>query len=118
MNKLFPLKEATIYHKTKADYKKYQLELSFRQTSSIVHENVGLNSNDEVLIRIFDKDYNKKWFCDKGDFIVLGFTDYEVKEAPLTELQKQFGKDKVFKVMSVEDLFYDDDIGHLKVTCK
>ena len=112
------LREITIYHNTGGGYTHYKTYASIRQTSSINHDNTGLNSTDEVLIRIFDKGYNEEWFCEKGDFIVSKFTDYKVETAPLTELQKEFGKDKVFKVMSTEDLYYDDEVGHLKVVCK
>lgn len=141
----FPTQEITIYHKNKeSNYERYIKEASFRNTSMLNKDKYGFNSSDKALIRIFDvKGYNKSihvinttamlncplnsflgetWKISKGDIIVNGIVKDEIQTtAPITELNKKYGQENVFKVNSVNILIYNDndleELNHVKLGC-
>lgn len=141
----FPKQKVTIYHKNEQNkYERYVKEASIRNTSLLNKDRYGLNSSDNVIIRIFDtKGYNKNihmknttailncplssflgetWKIQQGDIIVNGFVKEEIEgNTPQTLLNKKYGKENVFKVNSINILiFFDDDIeetNHVKLGC-
>lgn len=119
----FPTQKITIYHKTKEGYEKYIVEASVRHTYILNHNKTGNSSVDSVLIRIFDVD-NKdiKYSVVKGDIVVEDEIEDDIEGAtPQTQLSEKYGKDKVFKVNSVEYLKFDDEdieeLNHIKLGC-
>ena len=119
----FPTQKITIYHKSETEYKRYTVIASVRHTYIRNHNKTGSSSVDSVLIRIFDIDNkNIEYSVAKGDLIV----DSEVIDAvegntPQTQLEKKYGKERVFKVNSAEYFKYDDEdmkeLFHTKVGC-
>lgn len=118
MDKL--LKIITIYHKENNKWIRYNEKASVRNTASFDRNTNGVQSNDNALIRIFNVEgYNKSYKIQRGDVVYSGDTKYEIEKAPITELQKLYGKDKVFEVSSIEEFIFDDEdlkeINHIKV---
>ena len=120
----FPTQKITIYHKNNQNkWEKYVIEASYRDTSITNHNRNGSNSTDNVLIRIFDvKEYNSKWFVGKDDIIVnQEVTDSIEGNTPLTQLSKNYGKDNVHKVISIDKFLFDDEdleeLNHIKLGC-
>lgn len=119
----FPTKKITIYHKAETEYKRYTVVASVRHTYILNHNKNGSTSVDSVLIRIFDVDNeNIEYSVAKGDIIV----DSEIKDViegntPQTQLEKKYGKERVFKVNSAEYFKFDDEdmreLFHTKVGC-
>ena len=108
----------TIYHKENDSYKRYTVNASFRNTTTLNKNNYQLNSTDTVIIRIFDKKYEK--LVDIGDVIVNKKVNDNIIEAPQIELAKKYGKNNVFKVNSKEVFLFDDKIGdieHIRLGC-
>lgn len=119
----FPMKKITIYHKNDKKWDRYVIEASYRNTSMLNRNKNGSNSNENVLIRIFDiKDYNSKWFVEKEDIIVNKEVDDNIESIPLTQLSNKYGKDNVHKVNSINNVFIFDDkdieeLNHIKLGC-
>lgn len=120
MDKL--LQEITIYHKEGNNWNRYIVKASVRSTVYLNRDDrgTGLQTTDNALIRIFDVEgYNITYKIQKGDIIYSKATNYEIDEAPLTELRNLYGKEKVFEVSSVEEFIFDDEdikeLNHIKV---
>lgn len=118
MDKL--LQEITIYHKNGNIWDRYIVKASVRNISYRNRNTTGVQTTDNALIRIFDVEgYNHTYKIQKGDIIYSGASETEIVKAPLTELQKVYGKEKVFEVSSVEEFIFDDEdikeINHIKV---
>ena len=117
----FPTQEITIYHKNKEEWDRFIVEASYRNTSILNHNRTGSDSTDNVLIRIFNiKEYNLKWFAEKGDIIVNKAVHDEIISAPMTELSKKYGSSNVHKITSIDKFIFDDDIkelNHIKLGC-
>ena len=114
------LQDITIYHKEENKYIRYPKLASLRNTSYLNRNKTGLQTTDNALIRIFDtKGYNNTWKCEKGDIIVSKKVKDDIEKAPLTELQKKYGKDYVYEVSSIDVFdFKDDDLlelNHIKI---
>ena len=101
----FPTQKITIYHKNSENkWDKYVKEASYRNTSILNHNRNGKDSTDNALIRIFDvKEYNSKWFVEKGDIIVNKKVEDKIERVPLTELSKKYGTQNVHKVTSIDN---------------
>ena len=119
----FPTQKITIYHKLNNGYERYVVEASIRHTYNLNHNKTGYNSVDSVLIRIFDVD-NKdiKYYVTNGDIIVENEVSDTIEgTTPQTQLNKKYGKDKVFKVNSTEYLDFNDEalkeLNHTKLGC-
>ena len=118
MNDLFPMKKITIYHKEENEWIRQNKMASVRTSSSIMHENTGVNTKKQAKIRIFDfNGYKITWNCEKRDVIVLVDTKYEIKEAPMTELKREFGEENVFEVSYVQPNIYEEALDHIKIEC-
>lgn len=141
----FPMQKITIYHKTdNGTYERQVKDASFRNTSMLNREKIGVNSSDKVLIRIFDVvgyDKNihtkgstavlncplnyflgKTWKVRLGDVIVNGIVFDEIESnTPITQLSNKYGKDNVFKVNSINLLIMNDsdfnELNHVKLGC-
>lgn len=141
----FPIQPITIYHKNSSGiYERFNKDASIRNTSMLKHNKNGFESNDNIIIRIFDtKRYNKSihiqntssmlncplncflgenWKISQGDIIVNGKVDDEIKDTtPNTQLSKKYGKENVFKVNNINVLIYNDDdieeLNHVKLGC-
>ncbi len=117
----FPMRNITIYHKNEKKWDRYIKEASYRNTSILNHNKNGLNSTENVLIRIFDiKNYNSLWFASKGDVIVNKEVDDVIGEnTPITQLSEKYGKDNVHKITSINDLTFNDkdikELNHIKI---
>lgn len=57
--------------------------------------------------------------CSKGDVIVALNVEDAINQAPLTELQKKYGKEYVYEVSSVEIFNFEDNdinsLNHVKI---
>lgn len=119
----FPLRKITIYHKDGVKWNRYVVEASYRNNSILNHNKHGENTTDNVLIRIFDKKgYNADWFISESDIIVNKEVEDEIEDnTPNTQLSKKYGKENVHKVMSINDLTFDDEdleeLNHVKIGC-
>lgn len=118
----FPTQKITIYHKNKEKWDRFIVEASYRNTSILNHNKTGSNSVENALIRIFDiKEYNSKWFIEKGDIIVNKDVYDEIISVPMTELSKKYGSSNVHKVTSVDLLIFNDndirELNHVKLGC-
>lgn len=116
----FPVQEITIYHKNGDKWDRYVVEACYRNTSILNHNRNGADSNDNVLIRIFNvKEYNYKWFAEKGDIVVNKKIEDEIERVPLTELSKKYGTQNVHKITSIDKfIFNDEDLpNHIKLGC-
>lgn len=109
------LQDITIYHKINEGFARYNKQASVRNTAYRNRNNTGISNSDSALIRVFDTDnYNKTWYCSKGDVIVALNVEDDIVKAPLTELVKKYGKDYVYEVSSVDIFnFKDSDISEL-----
>lgn len=118
------IQDITIFHKEKnKNYTRYNLKASLRNTSIFNRNNTGVSSSDSALIRIFDTiGYNNEWKCNKGDVIVGKSVYDEIKEAPLTEMIKKYGKEYVYEVSSIDVFEFEDndlnEINHIKIGAK
>ena len=84
------------------------------------HNRNGADSADNALIRIFNvKEYNYKWFAEKGDIVVNKKIEDEIERVPLTELSKKYGTQNVHKITSIDKfIFNDEDLpNHIKLGC-
>lgn len=113
------LQDITIYHKNGTSYQRYNLIASVRNTSILNRNNVGLDTTDNGIIRVFDTSgYNSTWKCEKGDVIVPKKISDEVT-APLTELRKKYGKQYVYEVSSIDIFDFKDkrvkELNHIKI---
>lgn len=141
----FPTQPITIYHKNQdGKYEIFIKEASIRNVSMLKHSKNGFESNNNVILRIFDvKGYNKSifikntsstlncplnsflgetWKISQGDIVVNGKVDDEIKTTTLnTELSKKYGKENVFKVNNINVLIFNDDdieeLNHVKLGC-
>ena len=114
------LQDITIYHKEENKYIRYPKLASLRNTSYLNRNKTGLQTTDNALIRIFDtKGYNNTWKCEKGDIIVSKKVKDDIEKAPLTELQKKYGKDYVYEVSSIDIFEFKDndllELNHIKI---
>lgn len=114
------LQDITIYHKEENKYIRYPKLASLRNTSYLNRNKTGLQTTDNALIRIFDtKGYNNTWKCEKGDIIVSKKVKDDIEKAPLTELQKKYGKDYVYEVSSIDIFDFKDndllELNHIKI---
>lgn len=114
------LQDITIYHKEENKYIRYPKLASLRNTSYLNRNKTGLQTMDNTLIRIFDtKGYNNTWKCEKGDIIVSKKVKDDIEKAPLTELQKKYGKDYVYEVSSIDIFDFKDndllELNHIKI---
>ena len=114
------LQDITIYHKEENKYIRYPKLASLRNTSYLNRNKTGLQTTDNALIRIFDtKGYNNTWKCQKGDIIVSKKVKDDIEKAPLTELQKKYGKDYVYEVSSIDIFDFKDndllELNHIKI---
>lgn len=119
----FPVKNITIYHKNKENYERYEVEASIREISILNHNKNGVNSTENVIIRIFDtKGYNSKWKVEKGDVIVNMVVEDEVESAPYSELKKKYGVENVYTVKEINKMNFDDpeleELTHIKLGCE
>ena len=110
----------TIYHKENNKYTRYNKKASLRSTSILNRNKTGVSTSDTTLIRVFDtKVYNNTWKCNKGDVIVGKCVYDDIKEAPITELTKKYGKECVYEVASIDLFDFDDEIfeelNHVKI---
>lgn len=113
------LQDITIYHKDKT-WVRYNVQASVRYTSYLNRNKTGVNTTDNVLIRIFDVNgYDSKWKCEKGDIIVLNKVSDKIIKAPLTEMREKYGKTFVVEVSSVEPFIFKADevkeLNHIKI---
>ena len=113
------LQDITIYHKENNSYQRYNLIASVRNTSILNRNNVGLDTTDNGIIRVFDTiGYNSTWKCEKGDVIVPKKISDEVT-APLTELRKKYGKQFVYEASSIDIFDFNDsrvkELNHIKI---
>lgn len=114
------LQDITIYHKEENKYIRYSKVASVRNTSILNRNKTGVSSTDNALIRVFDTEgYNNTWKCQKGDVIVSKDVSDDIKAAPLTELQKKYGKEYVYEVSSIDifDFKSEDvkELNHIKI---
>lgn len=114
------LQDITIYHKEENKYIRYPKLASLRNTSYLNRNKTGLQTTDNALIRVFDtKGYNNTWKCEKGDVIVSKKVTDNIEKAPLTELQKKYGKDYVYEVSSIDIFDFKDndllELNHIKI---
>lgn len=119
----FPTQKITIYHKNGKQWDRYVKEASYRNTSVINHNRNGSNSTEKALIRIFDiEGYNSTWFALKDDVIVnREVQDVIEGNTPITQLSKEYGKDNVHKVTSIDKFIFNDkdvnELNHIKLGC-
>ena len=116
----FPTQKITIYHKNGDKWDRYAVEASYRNTSITNHNRNGSDSTDNALIRIFNvKEYNYKWFAEKGDIVVNKKIEDKIERVPLTELSKKYGTQNVHKITSIDKfIFNDEDLpDHIKLGC-
>lgn len=116
------LQEITIYHKNdNNEWVRFNLDkVSVRGTSILNRNNTGTSNVDNAIVRIFDIDrYNNSYFVSKGDIIVNSNVKDNIVSAPLTELQKKYGKENCYQVKSIDVFKFDDedtkDIQHVKI---
>lgn len=114
------LQDITIYHKEENKYIRYPKLASLRNTSYLNRNKTGLQTTDSAIIRVFDtKGYNNTWKCQKGDIIVSKKVKDDIEKAPLTELQKKYGKDYVYEVSSIDVFDFKDndllELNHIKI---
>lgn len=113
--------DITIYHQNEnKQWIRYTKKASVRNTSIRNRTTTGLTNVDSTLIRIFDVDgYNNTYFIKKGDVIVRGNVEDNVKNAPVTELRSKYGEENVYQVKSIDIFKFDDNITkelqHIKV---
>jgi hypothetical protein len=111
----------TIYHKEGNEYRRYVVDASVRSTSYHNRNNTGVQTVDNVLIRIFDVEgyKNNDFMIEIGDVIYSGESSYDIVKAPITELRKLYGKEKVYEVSSVEEFIFDEPkikkLNHIKI---
>ena len=126
--------EITIYNKlTNSKWKRTNLKGTFRNTSIQNRTLTGSNTNDNGLLRIFDTkdfvDYNEwknndfsntnKWTVQTGDVIVDRWVDFEFEgNAPITALQKEYGREHVLSVISFDDYRKGTSLDHIKIGLK
>ena len=119
MNEL--LEEITIYHQNEdKKWIKYHTTASVRNTSIRNRTTTGVGTLDNALIRLFDvKGYKNTYFIEKGDVIVKGKVLDDILVAPITELRKKYGDDRVYQVKSIDEFIFKDysikDLQHIKV---
>jgi len=119
----FPIQKITIYHKKGTRWERYVKEASYRNTSILNRNKNGSNSTDNALIRIFDiEGYNEIWFALKDDIIVNKEIEDEIEgNTPITQLSNKYGKDNVYKIISIDKFIYDDkdieELNHIKLGC-
>lgn len=114
------LQDITIYHKEKDSWNRYNIRASVRYTSYLNRNKTGVNTTDNILIRVFNVDgYNSTWKCEKGDIIVLNKVSDKITKAPLTEMREKYGKTFVVEVASVEPFIFDaievKELNHVKI---
>jgi len=114
------LQDITIYHKENNSFTRYNKRASVRNTAYRNRNNTGLSNSDSALIRVFDVNgYNNTWKCSKGDVIVALNVDDTIVQAPLTELQKKYGKEYVYEVSSIDIFKFEDndisELNHIKI---
>lgn len=128
--------EITIYNKftdvnKQVTWHKTPLVGTYRNTSILNRTKTGSNTNDTALLRIFDtskyvdeKEYKKKlnvdvWTAQIGDIVVDKNVDLDITStAPITELQKQYGKAHVQSIVSIDDNRKGTVLDHIKVGLK
>lgn len=128
--------EITIYNKFVDDKKqitwhKTHLIGTYRNTSILNRTKTGSNTNDTALLRVFDtskyideEEYKKAlnvdvWTVQIGDIVVDKNVDFDIAStAPITELQKHFGKSHVQAVVSIDDNKKGTVLDHIKVGLK
>lgn len=114
------LQEITLYHKTSDGLVRYPLIASFRGTSIKNRNTTGEDSTDSVLIRIFYIN-NDTFEVSKDDVVVNQLINdtFIDNTIPLTQLQKRYGKENVFKVKSIDKFRFDDpdiqELNHIKL---
>ena len=126
----------TIYNKfvddkKQATWHKTHLIGTYRNTSILNRTKTGSNTNDTALLRVFDtskyvdeEEYKKAlnvdvWTVQIGDIVVDKNVDFDITStAPITELQKQFGKNHVQAVVSIDDNRKGTVLDHIKVGLK
>lgn len=119
MNDLF--EEITIYHQTEDKrWVRYHTKASIRNTSIRNRTTTGVSTLDNALIRLFDVEgYNNTFFIKKGDVVVKNRVLDDVANAPVTELRKKYGDDKVYQVKSIDEFIFKDqsikELQHIKV---
>ena len=114
------LQDITIYHKGNNSFTRYNKRASVRNTAYRNRNNTGVSNTDSALIRVFDAEgYGNTWFCSKGDVIVSLNIEDTIIQAPLSELQKKYGKEYVYEVSSIDIFKYDDndisELNHIKI---
>lgn len=114
------LQDITIYHKNNTKWDRYNIRASVRYTSYLNRNKTGVNTTDNVLIRVFDViEYNSTWKCEKGDIIVLSKVSDKIIKAPLTEMREKYGKSFVVEVSSIEPFIFEADdikeLNHIKI---
>jgi len=62
------------------------------------------------------------WFVQKGDVIVNKEVEDEIEgNTPITQLSNKYGKDNVYKIISIDKFIYDDkdieELNHIKLGC-
>lgn len=109
--------DITVFYKVDNVYKRKVVKASIRNTTSTTRSTYGLNENENVLIRIFSViDYLETWHIQNGDIIVRDIANEELNtDAPITYLQEKYGKNKVYKVNSVQDNIYGSSLDHIKI---
>lgn len=123
-NKFVDDKKQTTWHRT-------PLIGTYRNTSILNRTKTGSNTNDTALLRIFDtskyvneEEYKKElkpdvWTVQIGDIVVDKDVDFDITStAPITELQKQFGKAHVQAIVSIDDNRKGTVLDHIKVGLK
>lgn len=114
------LQNITLYHKEGNSYQRYPLIASYRGTSILNRNTTGVSTTDSILIRIFYAD-NGTFEISKDDVIVnqLVNNTFFDNTIPLTELQRIYGKENVFKVRSIDIFNFEDtdlkELNHVKV---
>lgn len=114
------LQDITIYHKEATGWIRYNIKASVRNVSTLNRDRTGTQTSDNTLIRVFNVEgYNNTWKCKNGDIIYSGNSNYNIIEAPLTELRNLYGKEKVYEVSSVQEFIFEDEnikeINHIKI---
>lgn len=110
--------QITIYHKADNNWLRYNVKASVRNTFIRNKDNTGSSNVNSAIIRIFDID-NQDYEINNGDVIVISNVEDEVISAPLTELRKKYGKEKVLSVSNVEQFRFEDEdmfeLNHIKI---
>lgn len=117
MREDFPKQEITIYHKNSNNYTRYNVIASVRNTSIINRTNTGVTNVDNAVIRIFEED-KQTYEISKEDVIVNCHVEDTIQVAPLTELQKKYGKDNVYSVVSIDKFLLGEVLDHVKIGAK